>query len=197
MLITGAPCILHTNGSSSSIYIAFGAVVAVQVFLVLIWSVLARHVNLIQAQNRFCATYHANKSLNCACIANVCRMPEVCNKSRLGRNSCELVGSKPTNQPITTNKPMESWLTLRAGRYIDPGEHRHSSRVAGVVEVRRISQPGMEPYLPRVRRICPPIGWRASIILLLKVGDRCGAWTNQRFSPMELRFPHRVGRCRP
>ena len=37
----------------SSIYIAFGAVVAVQVFLILILSVLARHANLIQAQNRF------------------------------------------------------------------------------------------------------------------------------------------------
>ena len=30
-----------------------------------------------------------------------------------------------------------------------------------------------------------------------RVGGRCEARTNQRFYPMELRFPHRGGRCRP
>ena len=44
------------------------------------------------------ATYHANNSLNCARIADVCRMREVCDKNRLGRNNCELIGSKPTSQ---------------------------------------------------------------------------------------------------
>ena len=72
---------------------------------------------------------------------------------------------------------MESWLTRRAGRYINAGEYRHSSRVAGAVEIRRISQPGMEPYLPRVRRICPPsvgeplsssyLGWGTAVELEL------------------------------
>ena len=51
---------------------------------------------------------------------------------------------------------MESGLTRRAGRYIDPGDHRYSSRVAGAVEIRRISEPGIGPYLPRVRRNCAP-----------------------------------------
>ena len=51
---------------------------------------------------------------------------------------------------------MESGLTRCAGRYIDPGDHRYSSRVVGAVEIRRISEPGMGPYLPRVRRNCPP-----------------------------------------
>ena len=48
--VTGGPWILHTNGSNPSIYIEFGAVVAVlavQVFLILILSVFARHTNLI------------------------------------------------------------------------------------------------------------------------------------------------------
>ena len=48
--ITKGPWILHTNGSHSSIYIEFGAVLAVlavQVFLILILSVLARHTNLM------------------------------------------------------------------------------------------------------------------------------------------------------
>ena len=34
---------MHTNDSNPSIYIEFGAVVAVQVFLIIILSVLARH----------------------------------------------------------------------------------------------------------------------------------------------------------
>ena len=50
---------------------------------------------------------------------------------------------------------MESGLTRRAESYINPGDHRYSSHVAGVVEIRRTSEPGMEPYLPRVRRNCP------------------------------------------
>ena len=51
---------------------------------------------------------------------------------------------------------MESGLIRHAGRNIDTGDHRYSSRVAGAVEIRRISEPGMGPYLPRVRRNCLP-----------------------------------------
>ena len=51
---------------------------------------------------------------------------------------------------------MESGLTRRAEGYTDPGDHRYSSRVAEAVEFRTISEPGMGPYLPRVRRNCPP-----------------------------------------
>ena len=47
---------------------------------------------------------------------------------------------------------MESGLTRRVERYIDPEHHRHSSRVAGAVEILRISGPGMGPFLSRVRR---------------------------------------------
>ena len=72
---------------------------------------------------------------------------------------------------------MESGLTRRARRYIDPGDHRYSSRVAGAVDIRRISEPEMGPYLPRVRRNCPPsvgepqsssyLGWGAAVELEL------------------------------
>ena len=55
------------------------------------------------------------------------------------------------------NKPMESGLTRHAGRYIDPGDHRYSSRVVGTVEIRIIFEPGMGPYFPRVRQNCPPL----------------------------------------
>ena len=55
---------------------------------------------------------------------------------------------------------MDSGLTCRAGRYIDPEDHRYSSSVAGAVagavEIRRISEPGMGPYLPRLQWNCPP-----------------------------------------
>ena len=72
---------------------------------------------------------------------------------------------------------MES-RTCRAGRYIEPGDqcyssrvaHRYSSRVAGAVEIRKISEPGMGPYLPRVRRSCPSSVGEPLVILLLRVG---------------------------
>ena len=44
---------------------------------------------------------------------------------------------------------------MRGG--IDPGGHRYSSRVVGAVDIQRISERGMGPYLPRVRRNCPPL----------------------------------------
>ena len=40
---------------------------------------------------------------------------------------------------------------------IDPGDHRYSYRVVGAVEIRRIYEPWMGPYLPRVQRNCPPL----------------------------------------
>ena len=159
--ITGRPWILHTNDSNSSIYIALGAVVAVQVFLILILSVLARHANVIPriGSKSFCATYHENNSLNCARIANVCRMRELCEKTQLGRNNCELIGSKSTSQSITRSKPMKSVLTRRAGRYIDPGDHRYRSRVAGAVEIfRGFLNRGWGPISPACDGT-GPIGW--------------------------------------
>ena len=50
--MTGGGRILHTNGSHASIYIAFDAFAAVEVFLILICNVLARRANLVYAQNR-------------------------------------------------------------------------------------------------------------------------------------------------
>ena len=44
---------------------------------------------------------------------------------------------------------------MRGG--IDPGDHRYSSDVVGVVEIRRIFQPEMGPHLPRVPRNWPPL----------------------------------------
>ena len=43
---------------------------------------------------------------------------------------------------------MESGLTRRAGRYIDPGDHRYSSRVVRAAEIRRTSEPGWGPISP-------------------------------------------------
>ena len=50
---------------------------------------------------------------------------------------------------------MGSGLTHAVRGGIDPGHHRYSSRVVGAVEIRRVSEPGMGPYLSRVRRNCP------------------------------------------
>ena len=61
-------------------------------------------------------------------------MREVCEKTRLGRNNCELIGSKLTSQSREISQSMESGLTRREGRYVDPGDHRYSSRVARAVD---------------------------------------------------------------
>ena len=50
------------------------------------------------------------------------------------------------------------WLefhVVRSGVYT--GGHRYCSRVFGAVEIRGIHESGMGPYLPRVRRKCPPL----------------------------------------
>ena len=44
---------------------------------------------------------------------------------------------------------------MRSG--VDTGGHRYRSRVFGAVEIREIHVSGMGPYLPRVRRKCPPL----------------------------------------
>ena len=135
----------------------------------------------IVAKSFFCATYHANNSLKCARIAIVCRMREACEKSRVGRNNCELMASKTTSQSREISQSMRSGMTRRAGRYNDPGDHRYSSRVVGAVETpRRISEPGIGPYLLRVRRNYPH-----RLVSLYhpptRVGGRSRARTNQRF----------------
>ena len=40
---------------------------------------------------------------------------------------------------------------------IDRGDHRHSSHVIEAVVIKMISEPGIEPYLRRVRRSLPPL----------------------------------------
>ena len=40
---------------------------------------------------------------------------------------------------------------------VDTGGHRYCSHVYGALEIRGIHGSGMGPYLPRVRRKCPPI----------------------------------------
>ena len=40
---------------------------------------------------------------------------------------------------------------------VDTGGHRYCSRVCGALEVRGIYESGIGPYLPRVRRKCPPL----------------------------------------
>ena len=73
---------------------------------------------------------------------------------------------------------MESRLTRRAGRYIDPGDHRCSSRVAGAVEIRRISEAGMGPISPACDGTAPH-RWASLYHPPTIVRGRRGARTNQ------------------
>ena len=73
---------------------------------------------------------------------------------------------------------MESGLTRRAGTYIDPGDHRYSSRVAGAVEI--VLNRGWGPISP----VCDGTAPHRLVSLYhppARVGGRCGARTNQRF----------------
>ena len=76
MLTTRGGLILDTNRSNSCIYIAFGAVVAVQLFVSS--SFLACFLGTptsCRLKIAFCATYHANNNWSdCFRIANVCRI---------------------------------------------------------------------------------------------------------------------------
>ena len=50
---------------------------------------------------------------------------------------------------------MWSGLTGRGGGGgTDPGDQRYISRIVGVVEIRRIAEPGMMTHLARVRLNC-------------------------------------------
>ena len=108
----------------------------------------------------------------------VCRMREVCEKTWLGWNNCELIGSIPTS--ITRNKPMESGLTRRAGRCIDAGDHRYISRVTGVVKIFGVFlNRGWRPISPVCDRTAPH-----RLVTLYhsptRMGGRCGNPTIQR-----------------
>ena len=98
-------------------------------------------------------------------------------------------------QPITGNKQMESTLT-RAGR-LSTGEIIVT--VPALFELKRFEGFLNRGWVP----ISPVCGattahWLVSLYHLpTRVGGRSGGRTNQRFWPMELRFPHREGRCRP
>ena len=93
------------------------------------------------------------------------------------KNNCDQ--SLPVNHE-KISQSMESELTRREERSVDPGDHRYRSRVAGVVEIRRISEPAMGSYLP----VCDVTAPHRLVSLYhppTKVGGRCGARTNQRF----------------
>ena len=75
---------------------------------------------------------------------------------------------------------MKSGLARRVRRYIDPGDSRYRSRVAGAVDIRRISKPGMGTISPVCDRTAPH--WLVSLYHPLdRVGGRCGARTNKQF----------------
>ena len=105
----------------------------------------------------FLSTCYANNSLNCAGIANICHMREVCEKNRVGRNNCELA-SKPTSQSRVISQWSRSWHAVRGG--IDPGDNRYGSRVVGAVEIRGISKRGWGPISPVCDGTVSPIGWQ-------------------------------------
>ena len=58
-------------------------------------------------------------------------------------------------QPISGKRIWLGFHVVRSG--VDTGGHRHCSRVFGAVGIRGIHKSGMGPYLPRVRRKCPPL----------------------------------------
>ena len=58
-------------------------------------------------------------------------------------------------QPISGERIWLGFHVVRSG--VDTGGHRYCSRVFGAVEIQGIHESGMGPYLPRVRRICPPL----------------------------------------
>ena len=64
-----------------------------------------------------------------------------------------LIMSEP--QPISGKRIWLGFHVVRSG--VDTGGHRYCSRVFGAVEIRGIQESGMGPYLPRVRRKCPPL----------------------------------------
>ena len=76
---------------------------------------------------------------------------------------------------------MESGLTRRAGRYIDPGDHRYSFRVARAVEIfGEFLNWGWGSISP----VCHGTAPHRLVSLYhppTRVGGRCGARTNQRF----------------
>ena len=75
----------------------------------------ARQPDII-SKSIFCAIYRAtNNSSNCARIANVCRVQQVCEKNVSVEITVSIYWVK-AYQPIT-NKPVGSGLTSRAERY--------------------------------------------------------------------------------
>ena len=103
MLLTGGPRILDTSRSNSSIFVAYGAVVAAQsgVSLILIYSeraCSARQLD-IGIKPLFCAIYPANCWSNCVGIANVCRIRTYARKTESVEILVSLLGqSLPANR---------------------------------------------------------------------------------------------------
>ena len=58
-------------------------------------------------------------------------------------------------QPISGERTWLGFHVVRGG--VDTVGHRYCCRVFGAVEIRGIHELGMGPYLPRVRRKCPPL----------------------------------------
>ena len=58
-------------------------------------------------------------------------------------------------QPIRGKPIRLGFHAVRGG--VDPGDHRYCSHVFGAADIREIYEPGMGPYLPRVRRKYPPL----------------------------------------
>ena len=92
-------CAYNRGGAKSWIQIALIHPFILRLVLLLLTSVSRPHLERacsahqrdIISKPLFCATYHAKSNWsNCARIANVCRMREVCEQNRVGRNNCEL-----------------------------------------------------------------------------------------------------------
>ena len=71
----------------------------------------------------------------------------------ISSHGCAAHMSEP--QPISGERIWFEFHVVRSG--VDTGGHRCCSRIFGAVEIRVIHELGMGPYLPRVRRKCPPL----------------------------------------
>ena len=98
VFITGGPSILDTNRCNSFICIAFGAFVAIQVFIILMLNVFARHANLIWALKGFFVRTIMQKSGRIALALQTFAVHGSMQENPSRSKYCELIGSKPISE---------------------------------------------------------------------------------------------------
>ena len=153
--ITVGRWVLDENRCKSSIFAAFGAVVAVQVFLLFsFWACLLGTPTWYSHKIAYLCDLYCKWLVELRSHFKTLPYTEVCEETRVGHKRFEIIGSKPTRQSQISHCG-RGWHDV--GGSIDPGDHRYRSRVVGTVETREIYELGMGPYPPRVRQKCPSL----------------------------------------